>query len=70
MEVVKAADSVDGLPQDQQRPFLADHVERALDGEDPAILAEAAGRMAGIDFLREVQAGSYPVPPSTTPCSR
>ncbi|GAA4024586.1 hypothetical protein GCM10022232_82470 [Streptomyces plumbiresistens] len=26
------ADADDGVTQDQQRPFLPDHVERALDG--------------------------------------
>ncbi|MGA6222052.1 PaaI family thioesterase [Streptomyces umbrinus] len=31
--------------------------------EDPAVLAEAAGRMAGIDFLRELRAGRLPGPP-------
>ncbi|MFC8661699.1 PaaI family thioesterase [Streptomyces sp. NPDC057199] len=36
---------------------------RTYEWEDPAILAEAAGRMAGIDFLREVQAGRLPAPP-------
>ncbi|MFG2342522.1 PaaI family thioesterase [Streptomyces phaeochromogenes] len=36
---------------------------RTYQWEDPAILAEAAGRMAGIDFLREVQAGRLPAPP-------
>src|SRR3954452_12731796 len=32
VEVVEAADAVDGVTQDQQCPFLPDHVERALDG--------------------------------------
>jgi uncharacterized protein (TIGR00369 family) len=36
---------------------------RTYQWEDPAILAEAAGRMAGIDFLRELQAGQLPGPP-------
>ncbi|MDQ1024576.1 uncharacterized protein (TIGR00369 family) [Streptomyces umbrinus] len=36
---------------------------RTYEWADPAILAEAAGRMAGIDFLREVQAGRLPPPP-------
>lgn len=36
---------------------------RTYQWEDPAILAEAAGRMAGIDFLRELQAGRLPGPP-------
>ncbi|OQR62082.1 aromatic compound degradation protein PaaI [Streptomyces maremycinicus] len=36
---------------------------RTYEWEDPAILADAAGRMAGIDFLRELQAGRLPVPP-------
>ena len=36
---------------------------RTYHWEDPAILAEAAGRMAGIDFLRELQAGRLPGPP-------
>lgn len=36
---------------------------RTYEWEDPAILAEAAGRMAGIDFLRELQAGRLPAPP-------
>ncbi|MFG2953625.1 PaaI family thioesterase [Streptomyces sp. NPDC048291] len=36
---------------------------RSYRWEDPAILAEAAGRMAGIDFLREVRAGRLPGPP-------
>jgi uncharacterized protein (TIGR00369 family) len=36
---------------------------RTYNWEDPAILAEAAGRMAGIDFLRELQAGRLPGPP-------
>lgn len=31
--------------------------------DDPVPLAEAAGRMAGIDFLRELQAGRLPGPP-------
>jgi hypothetical protein len=31
--------------------------------EDPALLAEAAGRMSGIDFLRGLQAGRLPGPP-------
>ncbi|MFF5964766.1 PaaI family thioesterase [Streptomyces collinus] len=36
---------------------------RTYQWEDPAVLAEAAGRMAGIDFLREMQAGRLPGPP-------
>ncbi|MFJ8534232.1 PaaI family thioesterase [Streptomyces sp. NPDC093591] len=36
---------------------------RTYQWEDPAMLAEAAGRMAGIDFLRELQAGRLPGPP-------
>ncbi|KUO10288.1 PaaI family thioesterase [Streptomyces sp. DSM 15324] len=36
---------------------------RTYQWEDPAILAEAAGRMAGIDFLRTMQAGQLPGPP-------
>ncbi|MEU5765078.1 PaaI family thioesterase [Streptomyces asoensis] len=36
---------------------------RTYQWEDPAILAEAAGRMAGIDFLRELRAGRLPGPP-------
>ncbi|MEV3908156.1 PaaI family thioesterase [Streptomyces canus] len=36
---------------------------RTYQWEDPAISAEAAGRMAGIDFLREVQAGRLPPAP-------
>ncbi|MFM9702957.1 PaaI family thioesterase [Streptomyces galilaeus] len=36
---------------------------RTYQWEDPAILAEASGRMAGIDFLRELQAGRLPGPP-------
>jgi uncharacterized protein (TIGR00369 family) len=36
---------------------------RTYEWEDPAILAEAAGRMAGMDFLRELQAGRLPGPP-------
>lgn len=36
---------------------------RTYNWEDPAVLAEAAGRMAGIDFLRELQAGRLPGPP-------
>ena len=36
---------------------------RTYQWEDPAILAEAAGRLAGIDFLREMQAGQLPGPP-------
>ncbi|MGW2050527.1 PaaI family thioesterase [Streptomyces sp. NPDC001858] len=36
---------------------------RTYQWEDPAILAEAAGRMAGLDFLRELQKGSLPGPP-------
>lgn len=36
---------------------------RTYDWSDPAILAENAGRMSGIDFLRELQAGRLPGPP-------
>ena len=36
---------------------------RTYQWEDPAILAETAGRMAGIDFLRELHAGRLPGPP-------
>ncbi|MFD8151284.1 PaaI family thioesterase [Streptomyces sp. NPDC059720] len=36
---------------------------RTYQWEDPAILAEAAGRMAGIDFLRLLQEGRLPGPP-------
>ncbi|MGW0876543.1 PaaI family thioesterase [Streptomyces sp. NPDC002740] len=36
---------------------------RTYQWEDPAILADAAGRMAGLDFLRELQAGRLPAPP-------
>ncbi|MFI1360139.1 PaaI family thioesterase [Streptomyces sp. NPDC020898] len=36
---------------------------RTYQWDDPAILAEAAGRMAGIDFLRELKAGQLPGPP-------
>ncbi|MFI7708444.1 PaaI family thioesterase [Nonomuraea sp. NPDC049480] len=36
---------------------------RTYHWDDPAILAETAGRMAGIDFLRELQAGRLPRPP-------
>ncbi|MFF9061054.1 PaaI family thioesterase [Streptomyces sp. NPDC014882] len=36
---------------------------RTYQWDDPAILAEAAGRMAGIDFLRELLAGRLPGPP-------
>ncbi|MFF0096339.1 PaaI family thioesterase [Streptomyces canus] len=36
---------------------------RTYQWDDPAISAEAAGRMAGIDFLREVQAGRLPAAP-------
>ncbi|MDR6975272.1 uncharacterized protein (TIGR00369 family) [Streptomyces sp. 3330] len=36
---------------------------RTYHWEDPAILADAAGGMAGIDFLREVRAGRLPAPP-------
>ncbi|WP_030147341.1 MULTISPECIES: PaaI family thioesterase [unclassified Streptomyces] len=36
---------------------------RTYHWDDPAISAEAAGRMAGIDFLREVQAGRLPAAP-------
>ncbi len=36
---------------------------RTYQWEDPAISAEAAGRMAGIDFLRELQAGRLPRAP-------
>ncbi|MFF4895388.1 PaaI family thioesterase [Streptomyces sp. NPDC001068] len=36
---------------------------RTYEWDDPAVLAEAAGRLAGIDFLRELQAGALPVAP-------
>ncbi|WP_327312422.1 PaaI family thioesterase [Streptomyces sp. NBC_01235] len=36
---------------------------RTYQWDDPAISAEAAARMAGIDFLRELQAGRLPGPP-------
>ncbi|MDX2682171.1 PaaI family thioesterase [Streptomyces sp. NY05-11A] len=36
---------------------------RTYQWEDPAVSAEAAGRMAGIDFLRELQAGRLPGAP-------
>ncbi|MGV9557381.1 PaaI family thioesterase [Streptomyces sp. NPDC003522] len=36
---------------------------RTYQWDDPAVLAEAAGRMAGIDFLRELVAGRLPAPP-------
>ncbi|MEV0643244.1 PaaI family thioesterase [Streptomyces sp. NPDC050619] len=36
---------------------------RTYQWEDPALLADAAGRMAGIDFLRELKAGRLPGPP-------
>ncbi|MCX4852911.1 PaaI family thioesterase [Streptomyces canus] len=36
---------------------------RTYQWEDPAVSAEAAGRMAGIDFLREVRAGRLPRAP-------
>ncbi|MBV1938587.1 MULTISPECIES: PaaI family thioesterase [Streptomyces] len=36
---------------------------RTYEWEDPALLAEAAGRMTGMDFLRELQAGKLPGPP-------
>ncbi|MFI6439146.1 PaaI family thioesterase [Streptomyces sp. NPDC050759] len=36
---------------------------RTYQWDDPAISAEAAGRMAGIDFLREVQGGRLPAAP-------
>ncbi|WP_405631658.1 PaaI family thioesterase [Streptomyces sp. NBC_00016] len=36
---------------------------RTYQWEDPAVLADAAGRMAGLDFLRELQAGRLPGPP-------
>ncbi|MFH9008751.1 PaaI family thioesterase [Streptomyces afghaniensis] len=36
---------------------------RTYHWDDPAISAEAAGHMAGIDFLREVQAGRLPRAP-------
>ncbi|MFE2491947.1 PaaI family thioesterase [Streptomyces mirabilis] len=36
---------------------------RTYHWEDPAILTEVAGRMAGIDFLRGLQAGQLPGPP-------
>ncbi|MFF8970838.1 PaaI family thioesterase [Streptomyces sp. NPDC014995] len=36
---------------------------RTYQWEDPAVSAEAAGRMAGLDFLRELQAGRLPGAP-------
>src|SRR3954466_1865408 len=36
---------------------------RTYHWEDPAALADIAGRMAGIDFLRELHAGRLPAPP-------
>ncbi|MFF3849319.1 PaaI family thioesterase [Streptomyces sp. NPDC002328] len=36
---------------------------RTYQWSDPATLAENAGRMSGIDFLREIQAGRLPGPP-------
>ncbi|WP_200304700.1 PaaI family thioesterase [Streptomyces adelaidensis] len=36
---------------------------RTYQWDDPAILAEAAGRMAGVDFLRALQTGQLPGPP-------
>ncbi|WP_216586719.1 PaaI family thioesterase [Streptomyces brasiliscabiei] len=36
---------------------------RTYQWEDPAVLAEAAGGMSGIDFLRALAAGSLPKPP-------
>ncbi|MHA5053897.1 PaaI family thioesterase [Streptomyces sp. SD15] len=36
---------------------------RTYQWEDPEALAQAAGRMAGIDFLRELRAGRLPGPP-------
>ncbi|MFF7278094.1 PaaI family thioesterase [Streptomyces griseorubiginosus] len=36
---------------------------RTYQWDDPAVLAEAAGRMAGLDFLRELQAGRLSAPP-------
>lgn len=36
---------------------------RTYEWEDPAVTAEAATRSAGIDFLREMQAGRLPGPP-------
>ncbi|MEV7053775.1 PaaI family thioesterase, partial [Streptomyces anulatus] len=36
---------------------------RTYSWDDPAIPAQAAARMAGLDFLREVQAGRLAAPP-------
>ncbi|NEB04219.1 PaaI family thioesterase [Streptomyces sp. SID13726] len=36
---------------------------RTYQWDDPATLAEAAGRMAGIDFLRALRTGDLPGPP-------
>ncbi|UUU36709.1 PaaI family thioesterase [Streptomyces sp. CA-210063] len=36
---------------------------RTFQWDDPAILAEAAGRMAGVDFLRDLHTGRLPGPP-------
>ncbi|MFF8729412.1 PaaI family thioesterase [Streptomyces sp. NPDC015171] len=36
---------------------------RTYQWDDPALLAEAAGRSSGIDFLRDLQAGRLPGPP-------
>ncbi|MFD9002292.1 PaaI family thioesterase [Streptomyces sp. NPDC059582] len=36
---------------------------RTYEWDDPAVTAEAAMRSAGIDFLREMQAGRVPGPP-------
>ncbi|MFJ4835942.1 PaaI family thioesterase [Streptomyces sp. NPDC088747] len=36
---------------------------RTYEWEDPAVTASAVGRAAGLDFLRDVQAGRLPGPP-------
>ncbi|MEV6026067.1 PaaI family thioesterase [Streptomyces sp. NPDC052036] len=36
---------------------------RTYEWEDPAVTAEAAGRMSGLEFLHELLAGSLPPPP-------
>ncbi|MER6356334.1 PaaI family thioesterase [Streptomyces sp. NPDC001634] len=38
---------------------------RTYEWEDPAISAAAAGRVPGMDFLRDIQAGRLPGPPIT-----
>ncbi|MFF3511818.1 PaaI family thioesterase [Streptomyces sp. NPDC002573] len=36
---------------------------RTYEWDDPAVTAEAAGRMSGLEFLHELLAGSVPTPP-------